>query len=208
MNKRQKNEFSSSVAPANVPRYVDGARAGSKEALERLLESYRSYLRRVASLRLDRNLCSKIDPSDLAQVTLIEAHRDFPAFTSSTHSRLQAWLTTLLQNNLADVRKRYRKSAKRDVSRELAFDSRVKNLADVDQPGQEGLKAQWECYQRALAKLATDYQQVIFLRHAERMSFVEMGERLGKTADAMRMLYGRAIKALKQEHDNDSNSEP
>ncbi len=202
MDRFERNDLPSDVVLTNVPRYVDAARAGSQEALERLLEFYRVYLRQAARQGLDRDLRRKIDPSDLAQITLIEAHRDFHGFTSSTHSRLQAWLTTLLQNNLADARKRYRHTAKRDVSRELAYDSGLKKLADVKQPATEGATLAWENYQSALAKLPTHYQEIIGLRHSERLSFIEIGERLGKAADAARMLYGRAVKALKSEYEN------
>lgn len=197
------NNLSSSVAPDKVPRYLEAARAGSKEALERLLESYRVYLRRVALRGIDRDLRRKIDPSDLAQITLIEAHNDFQQFTSPTHSHLRAWLTTLLRNNLTDARKHFRETAKRDVSRELLSDSHLAMLADTKQSLPEAANPAWDRYRDAIASLPPHYQEVIRLRHAERMSFVEMGERLDKSTDAMRMLYGRAIKTLKEQCDDD-----
>ncbi len=206
MNRPTGDDLPLKVTPGDVPGYLDAARAGSREALAHLLESYRDYLRQAARQRSDPVLRRKIDPSDLAQITLIEAYRDFHAFTSSTHSCLQTWLATLLRNNLADTRKRYRKAAKRAVSREVAFDSSLQNLADVKQSASADTNSSWERYQSALAELPSHYQEAIGLRHAQRMSFVEMGARLEKTADAARMLYVRAVKALKEKYDNEADA--
>jgi len=201
------DELPSRIVPATVPEFIQAARQGSKDALDRLLESYRTYLRLVARRGLGRDLLPKIDPSDLAQVTLIEAHRDFHRFSSSTHSRLQAWLTELLRNNIADARKRFRDAAKRDVSREVPLDSSLKELARSNPTSAASTDMRSENYQAALTKLPPHYQETIHLRHTERLSFKEIGERLDKTADAARMLYGRAIEALKAECEDDKRPE-
>lgn len=207
MDRRNNENRPRRTAPTNVSHLLEAAQAGSQQALEQLLESYRSYLRQLAQRGIDRDLRGKIDPSDLAQITLIEAHRDFHGFDSRKQVELQAWLTTLLKNNLADARKHYRDAAKRDVSRELPCDSRMAQVADTKSSPSEPSNPAWDSYQRALGKLPPLYQQVIRLRHAERLSFPQIGTSLDKSADASRMLYGRAIKALKSELENDSHVE-
>ena len=41
-----------------------------------------------------------------------------------------------------------------------------------------------------------EHFEVILLRKYEELTFPEIGERLGKSADACRMLYARAMTAL------------
>jgi RNA polymerase sigma-70 factor, ECF subfamily len=49
-----------------------------------------------------------------------------------------------------------------------------------------------------LAELSHDYRQVIRLRSWDRLSFVEIGEQLGCTADAARKLWLRAIERFER----------
>ena len=48
----------------------------------------------------------------------------------------------------------------------------------------------------AMKKLSPQQRELIELRHRDRVSFVEIGERLNKSPDAVRMLWNRAVQAL------------
>ncbi len=50
--------------------------------------------------------------------------------------------------------------------------------------------------ERALESLDDGHREVILLRRFEELSFKEIGERLGKSPDACRMLLARAMTAL------------
>ena len=97
------------------------ARAGDAAALERLLESYRNYLRILARPQIDQVLQARIDPSDLAQVTLWEAHRDFARFGGTTERELLAWLRRLLVNNAREAAVRHR-AKKRDARQQESLE--------------------------------------------------------------------------------------
>ena len=64
------------------------AREGDREALGRLLEAYRNYLRLLARLRVGRRLRGKIDESDLVQETYLKAHGSFGQFRGVTEREL------------------------------------------------------------------------------------------------------------------------
>src|SRR5436305_11185825 len=97
------------------------ARAGSTEALGRVLETCRRYLLLVAERQLDPKLRAKGGASDLVQQTFLEAQRDFARFQGTSEAELLAWLSRLLQNNVGDLARRYRGTGKRDIEREVAL---------------------------------------------------------------------------------------
>ena len=51
---------------------------------------------------------------------------------------------------------------------------------------------------QALARLPEQYRQVVTWRNYERLSFAEIGRRTGRTAEAARKLWGRALVRLQQ----------
>ena len=95
------------------------ARAGSKDEMGRAFEACRAYLQLVAGSEIDSDLIAKGGASDLVQETFLEAQRDFNAFHGTTEQELLAWLRRLLLNNLANFRRRYRETAKRQATVEV-----------------------------------------------------------------------------------------
>jgi RNA polymerase sigma factor (sigma-70 family) len=51
----------------------------------------------------------------------------------------------------------------------------------------------------AIGRLPDDYRQAIRLRSIQRLSFAEVGQRLGRSAKASRKLWVRAIARLQKE---------
>src|SRR5437764_14385854 len=81
------------------------------------LGRFRSYLRLLARLHLDPRLRGKVDPSDLVQQTLLQAHRARDTFRGHSEAELAGWLRQILARNLAHaVRDPTR--ARRDVARQ------------------------------------------------------------------------------------------
>jgi RNA polymerase sigma-70 factor (ECF subfamily) len=188
----------------DVGRWLEKARGGCNDALGQALEACRVYLLLIAGEELDPELRGKGDASDLVQETFLEAQRDFARFQGATPKEWRAWLRRLLLNNVADFGRRYRATTKRDAALELSLDDSggpVRDLAaaDTTASGHAIAREESEALHAALARLPEDYRRVILLRYQEQLSFEEIGSQLGRTPNAARMLWLRAVDRLRQE---------
>jgi RNA polymerase sigma-70 factor (ECF subfamily) len=185
-----------------VEQWIRAAREGCPEALGRLLETCRRYLLLVANQELAAALRPKVAPSDLVQDTLLEAGRDFPRFRGATEEELLGWLRKILHNNLANVRRHF-EAEKRLVDREVPLadvgsgDLLASILQQMETPSrQAAARERDEQLERALQQLPEHYRGILLLHAAEGLTFVQIAERLGGSADAARKLWGRAVEEL------------
>lgn len=179
------------------------AQLGSPAALERLLDSFRAYLLAVAGAEIDEGLRAKVAPSDIVQETLLEAHQGFGRFQGDSADAMMAWLRRILLNNLANQRRHFYDTDKRDVRREVPLDHASSDLPVLfGGPGRALASAEQErMLERALAELPDDYRVAIIGRNRDNLTFVQIGERLGRSEEAARKIWMRAILALKEKLD-------
>jgi RNA polymerase sigma-70 factor, ECF subfamily len=186
---------------------LEAARAGSREALGEALEACRAYLLKIAEQDLDPALRPKGGASDLVQQTFLEAQRDFDRFTGASEQELLAWLRHLLRNNLANFARDYREAGKRRIDREVALDrpdssgSPAQQVpADTTSPsGHAAAGERAELVRHALARLPEDYRRALALRYEEGRSFEEIARLMGRSPNAARKLWARAVELLEQE---------
>jgi len=190
---------------------IEAARDGCQKSLEKLFAVSRNYLLTIAHEELPADVRIKVAPSDLVQESMIEAHRDFASFTGQQRQELLAWLRRILLHNLANAKRKYRDTSKRELAREVGLDGfdnstgRPVQLPDVQaSPSsifleQERLKR----LQAAIERLPEEYRLVILLRHRDHHSFDSIAAQLNKTAEATRKVWSRAVERLRQELGDD-----
>ena len=187
--------------------WLAAARAGSREALGKVLEAARQYLLSIARQEFDPDLRAKNSPSDLVQETFVEAHRAFGHFQGDTEGELLAWLRQLLLHRVGKLRRRYRDTQKRRLAREVALggddstDGPAGGLAaNVPSPSGQAMEHEEDqALQAALGRLPEDYRRVITLRYEEQLPFEEIGELLQRSPEAARKLWARAVERLHEE---------
>ncbi|REK12939.1 MAG: RNA polymerase subunit sigma-70 [Planctomycetota bacterium] len=183
--------------------WLDDARAGSDEALGALLEGCRKYLLLMASRELDSDLRPRTAASDLVQETCVEVHRSFQGFRGNTEDELFGWLRAILSNRLATNVRRHRYTLKRTVDREQPLDLApvAMCLGNHDDPTPSDRAARHDEDRRlqdALNQLNELDRKLIVMHTWEQQTFTEIGRRLGKSADATRRAWGRAVKRLER----------
>ena len=185
---------------------IQAARQGSQEALAWLLEECRPYLLLIANDELDSGLRPKVGASDLVQDSVLEARQDFPRFRGITQEELLAWLRRILCHNLADARRRFQETARRQLRQEESLDAdsaaalREKLVDDTSSPPEQAAaREQEEALESALARLPEDYQRVLELRYDQGRSFAEVGAAMGRSEAAAKKLWLRAVRRLRRE---------
>jgi RNA polymerase sigma-70 factor (ECF subfamily) len=183
------------------------AREEGSAARDRLLESFRGYLRLLARTGLDPSLRGKADPSDLVQETLLKAHTNFGQFQGQTEGELAAWLRRILINKLTDFTRGYQQADARQIGRERSLDDLLGDSSAAlvgmlvgggPSPSESAERRESALVlAEALGELSEDYREVLVLRSLEERDWEETARRLNRTVGATRMLWARALKALR-----------
>jgi RNA polymerase sigma-70 factor (ECF subfamily) len=177
-------------------------RSGDIDAMGQWLESFREYLLLVANQELEPGMRTKLGASDLVQETFLGAHRDLAYFRGRTVAEWRLWLRGILIHLVANHRRRFRSTLKRQVERELPLAA----AALRDHPSSNGTpsteltaRETESAVMAAMDSLTEYHRDVVLWHHRDGLPFREIGQRLGITADAARKHWERALKALRKE---------
>ena len=177
---------------------VRRVRAGDEAAAGSLFDRHLPALRAHVRARLPANLRGKLGESDVIQEAYLAAYVNLAKFEDRGQGSFSAWLRQILEHKLVDEVRRHTDAAMRDARREERLATGA-SVAEPDQPSPSGVAADAEesaAVRAAVADLPSDYAAVIRLIHQEGLTLVEAGQRMGRSADAVRKLYGRAMACL------------
>jgi RNA polymerase sigma-70 factor (ECF subfamily) len=184
---------------------IASARAGDAAAQDALLARYRQYLVLLARLSVRRSLQAKFDASDVVQDALVRAQRGLAEFRGGTEEELLAWLRRILARTLSNANRAYEADG-RDAARERSIDGMVaaSSRALSLLPAAGGTSPSRNAERRevgavvadALAALKEDDREVITLRSLEERAWAEVAERMDRSEEAVRALWGRAMQRL------------
>lgn len=191
------------LSAQDFAQWLASARAGSQLDLGKALDACRTYLLLIAEAELGSTLRPKAGASDLVQESLLDAQQGFQHFQGATSEEFYLWISSILRNNLLDLARRYRSTGRRAIDREQSMPSQEHgNLSLSSGPSPSTMVTKAEDSARlhsAIAQLPNDARRVLTLRQSERLSWQEIGDRLGKSAEAVRKIWFRAIERLRVE---------
>jgi RNA polymerase sigma-70 factor (ECF subfamily) len=176
------------------------AKRGDVQALGALLDSFRPYVRVIVHAVRGQRLPGRLDDSDLIQDALLQAVRSFPAFQGHTLAEFVTWLRQVAIRSAAQTLRRLGGTQKRKPAKERALAQLCDQIeAPGTAPSEQAIgKEQAAHIAEALAQLPEEHQRVILLRLIDGLSHTEIAERLGSTPAAVRMMYLRALRQLRQ----------
>ena len=182
------------------------AKDGDESALDQLCRVYSERVRWMMRLRMNKELRSKLESMDLAQDVLIHALRGLGDFTYKNEGDFIRWLSKIAQNALRDNLDKLH-ADKRNVRKELPLDGyrSTTNSRFVGSPGPIDIttpsmimsrREDLAKLEKAIDMVKPEYREVIVLTKIEGLSYREIGDRLSKSDDAIRMLLSRAMASL------------
>jgi RNA polymerase sigma-70 factor (ECF subfamily) len=194
------------MADTPLPELIEAAKAGDPAAQDALLSRYRNYLTYLARMSVGRELQAKLDASDVVQDALLKAHRGLDGFVGRTEEELVAWLRQILARTLSNANRTFRWQAGRRVDREVSIEALVSHSSQAlgRLPAANGTSPSRGAERREagalvadmLSALKADDREVILLRSLEERDWGDVAERMGRSVEAVRALWGRAIQHL------------
>ena len=188
------------MSPGERLQALECARRGDTQALGKLLESFRAYVRMIVRGLHDPRLRGRLDESDFIQDALLEAHRSFASFRGSSVAELAAWLRQIAIRTAGRTLRGFVGTAKRALDCEFpggAIDSLP--ASPGESPSDQAIRHEEAAsLADALSLLPDDMQQVLLSRHLDGLSHAEVAQALGRSESAARMLYLRALRRLRE----------
>ena len=179
------------------------AQAGDADAFERLFQRYvrtlEGYVRRWLPAAVQR----KVSVADILQEARIVAFGGVAEFELRDDASLRNWLIRIVELKVREKVRRYAGTAKRAAGREVTRGRRPETRQVVGagpSPSQAAVASELaDLAQRALRGLPPDFQEILRLVREEDLTLREAGSRMGRSRDAAKRLYGRALSAFTEE---------
>jgi len=192
----------SSLAPKQTSwsSLLESARDGCDDSLGQILENVHCYLTLCAEHNIGPMLRSKFGPSDIVQISMMEAQQSFVSFAGNTEAEMRAWLKRIVMNNLTDESRRFTQTRCRNVNREQSITETSYSMAAKTSTSSSILckQEQDDRLTSALARLPLHLQQIVEARHRFDFTFRQIAAHMAMTEWAARSKYNAATDQLRR----------
>jgi RNA polymerase sigma-70 factor (ECF subfamily) len=182
---------------------------GDAAARSELLNRYRGRLRRMIGIRIDRRVAARVDPSDVVQDALKDAHKRLPEYLADPQLAFYPWLRRIAWDRLVDIYRTHIGAERRSVLKEQVWtpglnDESVAELAQnivtsSINPGRRAMLAEMNARTKAaLLELKPHDREILVLRYLEQMGVEEIADVLGISQTAVTSRHLRALQRLRR----------
>jgi RNA polymerase sigma-70 factor (ECF subfamily) len=190
---------------AETDRLLARAEAGDRAAVESLFGGHRDYLHRMIDLRMDQQLRSRIDVSDVIQEAHVEASRRIGDFLRRRPMPFALWLRQTAYECLLRLRRQHVEAQQRAVGREVPLPERSSVLlagaamSASATPSEQLIEQELARRVReAMAQLPDDDREILLMRNFEELSNQEVAQVLGLEPGTASKRYMRALFRLRE----------
>ena len=189
-------------------RLLAAAINGDNSALGSLLTRFRPLLKIQAERKLDERLASRVDASDIVQITCLEVQRDLGKFRGVSVGEFVKWTKTILDNNVGQCVQQHIVAQKRSTNKERRLDDKkspsAKSPIDFlpSEQSSPSHRAMWSERAAELAaameQLPEDQRTAVRLKHLEGYSLARLAEHFDRSEVAAAGLLKRGLQGLRK----------
>ena len=184
-----------------TPHLLERWHSGDETALPELLALHMEWLREQVDRRLGGFLRARAEADDYLQDALLEFLRYAPRFQVRDGAQFRALLARIAENTLRDRNDWFRAKRRHlgthitlPTDSVLTLDPALQRSAT---PSRDATRSEVRDWVRlALELLEAEDRKILLEREYENRSFVDIGNDLGMTANAVRMRWVRAVARL------------
>jgi RNA polymerase sigma-70 factor (subfamily 1) len=188
--------------PPDVSPLIRRFRDGDHEAWRTLFERYAGALGRRVSRHLSPALRRRMGVSDVLQETQVAAFDARDRFTGETIEEFRRWPFGIAEHKTLDMARRHQQAEERSIRREVAdadgeeVDSLIAPQATPSEVAMAGELADLAC--RARDSLPAAHREILRLTREDGLTLGEAAECMGRSREAAKKLYGRALIGFKR----------
>lgn len=180
-------------------------RAGDDVALATLFTRYEAILGARIRRRLPVAVQRKVGISDVVQETRIVAFARREDFDGRGEGAFRKWVLGIADNKARAAVERFGGVAKRNVFSEVSQSHRAETgqmAGRSPSPSQVAMGDELkQLARRAMAELPEDYRLVLLLAKEQQLTMREIAQHMGRSRDAVKKLYGRALYRYTEDFD-------
>ena len=182
---------------------VARAREGDEQAFEALCARYEGLLRARIRHWVIGAVQRRVSMVDVLQEAYLVAHARLDEFDERGEGAFGAWLAQIVEYKAREAVRRHVGVQRRDAGREVTRGARPDTAqvrGDDPSPSQVAiLHEEEQAVREALQRLSDDHRTVLELVRFDNLPLKEVAVLMGRSYEATKKLYGRAVAALARE---------